>query len=210
MRFGAATTNRITADRIVTLRGRKWPDGGIGRKPRMAADAASYVVKLRHSRLSRDGPIETLIFRLPAQALATQIDQQRSDLQRHGIHLLVSPTSYGHWIIGDSHDYSQDARPFNAESVDGIMLDLARDTLRSKLRVVGRWQGVYGAKRHTPGSGAFSITHIDDRTTVALMHSGICMSVGPALAHRHVDVLMDGMALPQWTASAALPATAIA
>ncbi|WP_253700417.1 hypothetical protein [Cupriavidus pauculus] len=145
-----------------------------------------------------------------AKALATQIDQQCSDLQRHGIHLLASPTPYGDRIIGDSHDYSQDARPFNAESVDGIMLDLARDTLRSKLRVVGRWQGVYGAKRHTPASGAFSITHIDDRTTLALMHSGICMSVGPALAHRHVDVLMDGMALPQWTALAALPATAIA
>jgi len=145
-----------------------------------------------------------------ARALATQIEQQRPELQRHGIHLLVSPTPYGDWIIGDSHDYSQDARPFNAESVDSIMLDLARDTLRSKLRVVERWQGVYGAKRHTPGSGAFSITRIDDRTTVALMHSGIGMSVGPALAHRHVDALVDGTALPQWTAPASLPATAIA
>jgi len=145
-----------------------------------------------------------------AHALATQIEQQRPELQRHGIHLLVSPTPYGDWIIGDSHDYSQDARPFNAESIDSIMLDLARDTLGSKLRVVERWQGVYGAKCHVPGSGAFSITRIDDHTTVALMHSGIGMSVGPALAHRHVDALVDGTTLPQWTPPAALSATAVA
>jgi len=144
-----------------------------------------------------------------ARALATQIEQQRPELQRHGIHLLVSPTPYGDWIVGDSHDYGQDARPFNAESVDSIMLDLARDTLGSKLRVVERWQGVYGAKCHVPGSGAFSITPIDDRTTVALMHSGIGMSVGPGLAHRHVNALVDGTALPQWTPPAALRATAV-
>ncbi|CAJ0783268.1 hypothetical protein LMG7141_01368 [Ralstonia condita] len=145
-----------------------------------------------------------------AHMLAMQIEQQRPELQRHGIHLLVSPTPYGDWIIGDSHDYSQDARPFNAESVDGILLDLARDALGSKLRVVERWQGVYGAKCHAPGSGAFSITRIDGRTTVALMHSGIGMSVGPALAHRHVDALVDGTALPRWTPPAALRAAATA
>lgn len=145
-----------------------------------------------------------------AQRLATQIALQRPDLHRHGIHLLVSPTPYGDWIIGDSHDYSQDARPFNAQSVDGIMLDLARETLGSRLRVVERWQGVYGAKCHVPGSGAFSVTRVDDRTTVALMHSGIGMSVGPALAHRHVDALVDGSALPSWTPPAALPAAVVA
>ncbi len=145
-----------------------------------------------------------------AQRLATQIALQRPELHRHGIHLLVSPTPYGDWIIGDSHDYSQDARPFNAESVDGIMLDLARETLGSRLRVVERWQGVYGARCHVPGSGAFSVTRVDDRTTVALMHSGIGMSVGPALAHRHVDALVDGTALPVWTPPAALPAAVVA
>ena len=141
-----------------------------------------------------------------AQALAMQIEHQRPELARHGIHLLVSPTPYGDWIVGDSHDYGQDARPFNAESVDNIMLDLARDTFGAKLRVVERWQGVYGAKCRVPGSGAFSITRVDDRTTVALMHSGIGMSVGPALAHRHMDALVDGTELPQWTPPASVPA----
>jgi len=134
-----------------------------------------------------------------AQALATRIAQQRPELQRHGIHLLVSPTPYGDWVVGDSHDYGQDARPFNAESVDTLMLDLARDTLATEVRVIERWQGVYGAKTRLPDGGAFSVTRVDARTTVALMHSGIGMSVGPALAHRHVDALVDGTPLPRWT-----------
>ncbi|MDC6239903.1 FAD-dependent oxidoreductase, partial [Ralstonia solanacearum] len=145
-----------------------------------------------------------------AQALATQIVQQRPELQRHGIHLLVSPTPYGDWIVGDSHDYGQDARPFNAESVDTLMLDLARDTFGTGVRVVERWQGVYGARCRVPGSGAFSVTRVDARTTVALMHSGIGMSVGPALAHRHVDALVEGGALPQWTPPAGIPASTAA
>ncbi|AOY99437.1 FAD-dependent oxidoreductase [Cupriavidus sp. USMAHM13] len=134
-----------------------------------------------------------------ARALATRIAQQRPELERHGIHLLVSPTPYGDWIVGDSHDYGQDARPFNAESVDTLMLDLAREALGSGLRVIERWQGVYGAKRRVPEGGAFSVTRVDARTTAALMHSGIGMSVGPALARRHVDALLDGSALPAWT-----------
>ncbi|WP_197322895.1 TIGR03364 family FAD-dependent oxidoreductase [Ralstonia solanacearum] len=145
-----------------------------------------------------------------AQALATQIVQQRPELQRHGIHLLVSPTPYGDWIVGDSHDYGQDARPFNAESVDTLMLDLARDTFGTGVRVVERWQGVYGARCRVPGSGAFSVTRVDARTTVALMHSGIGMSVGPALAYRHVDALVEGGALPQWTPPAGIPASTAA
>lgn len=36
------------------------------------------------------------------------------------------------------------------------------------------------------------------------------MSVGPALAHRHVDVLVEGGALPQWTPPAGIPASTAA
>jgi FAD dependent oxidoreductase TIGR03364 len=134
-----------------------------------------------------------------AHALANKLRRERPELEQHGIHLLVSPTPYGEWIVGDSHDYGQDARPFNAERVDSLMLDLVHDTLATDVRVIERWQGVYGARRRDPAGGAFSVTRVDPRTTIALMHSGIGMSVGPALAHRHVDALVDGQPLPQWT-----------
>jgi hypothetical protein len=42
------------------------------------------------------------------------------------------------------------------------------------------------------------------------MHSGIGMSVGPALAHRHMDALVDGTELPQWTPPASAPAAVAA
>ncbi|XHO07106.1 hypothetical protein ACEQUB_p00352 (plasmid) [Ralstonia syzygii] len=42
------------------------------------------------------------------------------------------------------------------------------------------------------------------------MHSGIGMSVGPALAHRHVDALVEGGALLRWTPPASVPVTTAA
>ncbi|QUP55750.1 hypothetical protein GO998_18555 (plasmid) [Ralstonia syzygii] len=64
------------------------------------------------------------------------------------------------------------------------------------------------AKCRMPGGGgAFSVTRADARTTVALMHSGIGMSVRPALAHRHVDALVEGGALARWTPPASVPVT---
>ena len=100
----------------------------------------------------------------------------------NGIHLLVSPTPYGELIIGDSHQYGQDAPPFNDEAVDNAMLDLASQALGARLRVVERWQGVYGAH----GPAPFSVMPVDDATTVAVMHSGVGMTVGLAIGERTV------------------------
>lgn len=100
----------------------------------------------------------------------------------NGIHLLISPTPQGELIIGDSHHYGEDASPFNDESVDNALLDLAVQALGSRLRVIERWQGVYGAR----GPAPFSILPVDANTTVAVMHSGVGMTVGLAIGERTV------------------------
>jgi FAD dependent oxidoreductase TIGR03364 len=100
----------------------------------------------------------------------------------NGIHLLISPTPYGELIIGDSHRYGQDAPPFNDEAVDDAMLDLASQALGARLRVLERWQGVYGAR----GPAPFSVMPVDPATTVAVMHSGVGMTVGLAIGERTV------------------------
>ncbi len=64
-----------------------------------------------------------------AEAIRAQVRREQPELETLGIHLLISPTPYGELIIGDSHDYGSDASPFNAESTDQIMLDLAEHTL---------------------------------------------------------------------------------
>ncbi|KWR81855.1 MULTISPECIES: TIGR03364 family FAD-dependent oxidoreductase [Pseudomonas] len=115
-----------------------------------------------------------------AQAIHEQIRRETPALEHHGIHLLISPTPYGELIIGDSHDYGSDAAPFNAEAVDRLMLDLAEDTLGMRVEVVERWQGVYGAR----GPAPFSVLQVEVGISAVLMHTGVGMSVGPALGER--------------------------
>ena len=106
-------------------------------------------------------------------------------LHENGIHLLISPTPYGELIIGDSHHYGSDPSPFNAEQVDTWMIELAEETLGCKIQVVERWQGVYGSR----GPGPFSFLRAAPGVSAALMHTGVGMSVGPAMAERNINEL---------------------
>lgn len=121
-----------------------------------------------------------------AEAVRQQIRRECPALERFGIHLLVSPTPSGELIIGDSHDYGQDASPLNAEEVDRLLLQLAEHTLATPLRVVERWQGVYGGR----GPAPFSVTKAAEGVTAMLMHTGLGMSVGPALGERTIAALL--------------------
>lgn len=120
-----------------------------------------------------------------AAAVQAQILREVPHLHEHGIHLLISPTPHGELIIGDSHDYGSDASPFNAERVDDWMIELAEQTLGGKIQVVERWQGVYGSR----GPGPFSFLRAAPGVSAALMHTGVGMSVGPALAERNISTL---------------------
>ncbi|MDF3934558.1 TIGR03364 family FAD-dependent oxidoreductase [Pseudomonas citronellolis] len=120
-----------------------------------------------------------------AQAIHAQIRRETPALETHGIHLLISPTPHGELIIGDSHDYGSDASPFNAEAVDRLMLDLAEDTLGMRVEVIERWQGVYGAR----GPAPFSVLRVEEGVSAVLMHTGVGMSVGPALGERSIAAL---------------------
>ncbi|WP_210712858.1 TIGR03364 family FAD-dependent oxidoreductase [Pseudomonas sp. MWU349] len=122
-----------------------------------------------------------------AAAVQAQILREAPHLHEHGIHLLISPTPYGELIIGDSHDYGSDPSPFNAEQVDNWLLELAEQTLGCKVRVVERWQGVYGAR----GPAPFSFLEAAPGVHVALMHTGVGMSVGPAMAEGNIARLLE-------------------
>ncbi|SAI43210.1 secreted oxidoreductase [Bordetella ansorpii] len=121
-----------------------------------------------------------------AQVLRATLQEQHPELLDNGIHLLISPTPYGELIIGDSHAYGVDASPFNAEDVDNMMLDLAEQTLACRLKVVERWQGVYGAH----GPAPFSVLQADAQTTVSVMHSGVGMTVGLAIGENAVAAVL--------------------
>lgn len=120
-----------------------------------------------------------------AAAVQAQILRDTPHLDEHGIHLLISPTPHGELIIGDSHHYGSDPSPFNAEQVDNWMIELAEQTLGCQIQVVERWQGVYGSR----GPGPFSFLRAADGVRVALMHTGVGMSVGPAMAEGNITEL---------------------
>lgn len=119
----------------------------------------------------------------PVQA---QILREAPHLHEHGIHLLISPTPHGELILGDSHHYGSDPSPFNAEQVDNWLIELAEQTLGCKVQVVERWQGVYGAR----GAQPFSFLQAAPGVHAALMHTGVGMSVGPAMAERNIRTLL--------------------
>ncbi|MBD8684489.1 TIGR03364 family FAD-dependent oxidoreductase [Pseudomonas sp. CFBP 13719] len=125
-----------------------------------------------------------------AAAIRHEIERDSPHLEAHGIHLLISPTPYGDLIIGDSHEYGADASPFNTEQVDEWMLELAQDTLGCNIQVMERWQGVYGAKGPQP----FSRLNIAPGLSATLMHSGVGMSVGPALGEQAVADMFGAFA----------------
>lgn len=127
-----------------------------------------------------------------AEAIRAQVRAQQPELETHGIHLLISPTPYGELIIGDSHVYGSDIAPFNAESVDRMLIDLAEQTLGGKIDVLERWQGVYGAR----GPGPFSVLPAAEGVTAVLMHTGLGMSVGLALGERTMAALLGEAAWP--------------
>ena len=65
------------------------------------------------------------------------------------------------------------------------MIELAEQTLGCQIQVVERWQGVYGSR----GPGPCSFLRAADGVSVALMHTGVGMSVGPAMAERNITEL---------------------
>lgn len=140
-----------------------------------------------------------------ARAVHEEIETHAPLLNKHGIHLLVSPTPYQELIVGDSHHYGTDAPPFNSEEIDQLLLALTEQTLATRVQVLERWQGVYGSK----GPGPFSALAIDAHTSVVLMHTGIGMSVGLGLGERVIKALLAGDTLPVPTPVPAPAATLV-
>jgi len=146
-------------------------------------------LNLQHALLTGLSCVHYGAFADLPEAAAVQADILRHapHLHENGIHLLISPTPYGELIIGDSHHYGRDPSPFNAEQVDDWMIELAEQTLGCKVQVVERWQGVYGSR----GPGPFSFLRPEKGLSVALMHTGVGMSVGPAMAERNIATVLE-------------------
>lgn len=149
-------------------------------------------LRMTHNAFALDRPVLTGLSLIhygafsdlsSAKTLRHHLQETEPFLMDNGIHLLISPTPDGDLIVGDSHHYGKDASAFGDEQIDEAFIELAQMVLNTKLGVLSRWQGVYGAR----GPAPYSILTPRKGLTISVMHSGVGMTTGLAIGERAVQ-----------------------
>jgi glycine/D-amino acid oxidase-like deaminating enzyme len=77
-------------------------------------------------------------------ALQSRIANEMPDYEKYGIHTMISQTTAGELILGDSHEYGLSPSIFNRDEIDQLILKHIRTfTKIPDLTVSERWFGVY-------------------------------------------------------------------
>jgi FAD dependent oxidoreductase TIGR03364 len=110
-------------------------------------------------------------------ALKRRIADETPELNRWGIHILVSQTGAGEITLGDSHEYGTCVDIFDKQDVDELIVAWARRFLRlPDWSIAQRWHGVYA--RH-PGRSFLSLSPEEGvRVVTALGGAGMTLSLG--------------------------------
>jgi FAD dependent oxidoreductase TIGR03364 len=115
------------------------------------------------------------------EALKRRIASEHPELERWGIHVMVSQNALGELTIGDSHEYGLAVKVFDNPHINQLILEYAREYLRvPSLEIAQQWQGVYAKHpdhpylRATPAEGVRVIT----------VTSGIGMTMSFGLAEQ--------------------------
>ena len=84
-------------------------------------------------------------------ALAARIAEETPELDRWGIHVMVSATTDGALTLGDSHEYGLAVDIFDRPQINNLILDFARRHVRMPLSAIDRsWHGVYASHSDAP------------------------------------------------------------
>ncbi len=112
-------------------------------------------------------------------ALKQRIAAETPELNRWGVHILVSQTTAGEITIGDSHEYGNAVDIFDKLEVDQLILKHARRFLRiPDSSIAQRWHGVYAKHPEQP---YFSIEPGEGvRVVTATGGAGMTLSFGLA------------------------------
>ncbi|WP_235681284.1 TIGR03364 family FAD-dependent oxidoreductase [Tomitella gaofuii] len=192
---GRVETSRgaFTADHVVVCVGhdldRLFPDLAQQRKVRrcalqmlLAAPVDGYVFPspvLTGTSMLRYGAMSATD---AAGALRRAIAAEQPELLDIDANAMFSRRPDGGLIVGDSHVRAVTVDPFLDEDVYAPLLDSAADIIRpaTPLHIRQRWQGVYATSEDT------NLVHerIDDATTVAVVTSGIGMTLSFGIARR--------------------------
>jgi FAD dependent oxidoreductase TIGR03364 len=84
-------------------------------------------------------------------AVKRRIAEESPELDRYGIHVMVSQNRLGEAVLGDSHEYNDAITPFNKAEIDNLMLRELQTVVRLKSWTIAeRWSGVYAKHAAEP------------------------------------------------------------
>jgi FAD dependent oxidoreductase TIGR03364 len=113
------------------------------------------------------------------RALKERIAAETPELDRHGIHVLVSQTAGRELTIGDSHEYAPAIDPFDRTFIDDLILSYAGGFLQApEMQIAQRWHGVYAKHPDQPFLSLSPAPHV--RVITATGGAGMTLSFGLA------------------------------
>jgi D-hydroxyproline dehydrogenase subunit beta len=84
-------------------------------------------------------------------ALRSRIAAATPELDRWGIHVMVSQNDAGEVVIGDSHEYDSEIEPFDKTEIDYLILREIRRVVRlPDWTITERWHGIYAKHDERP------------------------------------------------------------
>lgn len=118
-----------------------------------------------------------------AAALAEELAAREPELTACRANLMITGVDGG-LLVGDSHAYDEAPEPFLDASIGDLLLDRATALLGiEQPRVLQRWLGRYS---DAPGTTVV-LEHPDAATTVAVVTSGVGMTLGFGIAERVLE-----------------------
>jgi FAD dependent oxidoreductase TIGR03364 len=153
------------------------PAGGLRLGPMLAAG-----LTLRHYRSFEPCP--------SLSALKRRIAAELPEYERLGIHVMAAQNGRGEVVVGDSHEYGDDAaEPFDKPEIDALILDYLGTFLELDLRIVARWHGTYAKHPTDP----FLVAHAAPGVSVVTGVGGAGMTLSFGLAGKIIrESLSEG------------------
>jgi len=108
------------------------------------------------------------------------------ELDRYGIHVMMSQAQSGELVLGDSHQYDDDIPPMNDEVIDQLILQHCQKVFSFPVnKVTKRWTGVYA--KH---SKAWVASRLEDGIFVLNGFGGAGMTLSLGVADRFVEAIL--------------------
>lgn len=76
--------------------------------------------------------------------VSKRYDEEHPEFKEYGVHVLLAQNGSGELVIGDSHEYGLNPKPFDREKINQIILNYLKSFVSiDNLEIAERWHGIY-------------------------------------------------------------------